>query len=278
MYNRIKNRLFASLFQIYLFFCRSPLVDKNSPAIVVSLTSYEARYNVVYWAIKSIMVQTLKPRHIVLYLDKNVCEKDLPRRLLGLKKYGLEIKCICEDIKPHKKYFYAMQDFFGHAVITIDDDVMYEPQTIESLYKSYKKFPNAVSAKRICRMTKNKFGALDGYNSWIGEYTGLLKPSHSFFATGVGGVLYPPACFDLKWFNVKNIQDQCLNADDVWLKYLEIMHHRKVVYAPGKMVHPYSCRVKSGLQDSNVNLSKNDVYIDNLRTFFGVNLEEFIED
>lgn len=278
MIKRLKNRLNAIAYQLYLFFHSEKLVDPTSPSLVVSLTSYRARFNVVYWTIKSLMVQTLKPRHIILYLDKDVTLDSLPNRLLRLKKYGLEIKCICEDIKPHKKYFYAMQEFPDCAIITLDDDVMYETKTIENLYMSYKKHPDCVSAKRVSKMTKSENGKINSYNLWIGECVTLLKPSHSLFATGVGGVLYPPSSFSTKWFNVQEIKNNCLNADDVWLKYLEIVHGRKVVFVPGKMVHPYSCRVESGLQNSNVGLSQNDTYIRNMEGYFGLDLACYVDD
>ena len=42
-------------------------------------------------------------------------------------------------------------------------------------------------------------------------------------AIGVGGVLYPPHIFDsnIQYFNETDIKEICLNADDIWLKYLE---------------------------------------------------------
>lgn len=278
MIRRLKNRFTAMAYQLYLFCHSCMLVDPKSPSLVVSLTSYPARFNIVYWTIKSLMVQTLKPCHVILYLNKDVAMDSLPNRLLRMKKYGLEIKCICEDIKPHKKYFYAMQEFPDCAIITLDDDVMYDTKTIENLYMSYKKYPDCVSAKRVAKMTKNENGEINKYNLWLGEYVTLFNPSHSLFATGVGGVLYPPSCFCAKWFNTELIKEYCLNADDVWLKYLEIVHDCKVVFVPGKKVHPYSCRVKSGLQNSNVGLSQNDVYIKNLADFFGFDLAYYIND
>ena len=59
------------------------------------------------------------------------------------------------------------------------------------------------------------------YEKWIKEYNKELKPSFDLFATTSAGALYPP--------NILNINDdllpeiyKCLNADDIYLKFLEI--------------------------------------------------------
>ena len=86
---------------------RSYILPKRKQKIIVSLTSYSKRFNSLDLCIKSIMTQTVKPDRIILYVTEE--EKDVvPDKLLDLEKYGLEIRYVYEDYKPHKKYMYAV--------------------------------------------------------------------------------------------------------------------------------------------------------------------------
>lgn len=59
--------------------------------IIVSLTSFPARINIVVKTIKTLLTQTLKPDAVILWLAPEQFpngEKDLPQELLDLKQYG----------------------------------------------------------------------------------------------------------------------------------------------------------------------------------------------
>ena len=78
---------------------------KRERKVIVSLTSFPARIDTVYITIKSILMQSLKPDLIILWLAHEQFpqkENELPRNLLELKKYGLAIEW-CYDIKSYKK-------------------------------------------------------------------------------------------------------------------------------------------------------------------------------
>lgn len=51
-----------------------------------------------------------------------------------------------EDIRSHKKFYYAMQEYPDDMIITIDDDVYYRSDTIELLYQTHLKYPQDVCA------------------------------------------------------------------------------------------------------------------------------------
>lgn len=66
--------------------------------IIVSLTSFPKRIPTLYLVIESILRQTVKPDKLILHLTKSQV-KDielLPKRLLELRKRGLEI-VLCPD-------------------------------------------------------------------------------------------------------------------------------------------------------------------------------------
>lgn len=207
---------------------------RTEDLIVASLTSYPQRINVVSKVIHSIQKQYLRPDRIVLTLSKQQfpnLEDDLPQELKMLQNQDLTIKWVDDDIRPHKKYFYVMQDMPNAIVITFDDDVLYDKDVISTLYESYLKHPNCVSCMRAHRMLldKNRIGK---YKDWIIEDNSLSqKESHYAVATGVGGVLYPPYAFGVAAFDCGFIKNNCIDADDLWLKAMELKYNRKVVLA-----------------------------------------------
>ena len=74
--------------------------NKRDTKVIVSLTSFPARIDTVYITIRSILMQSLKPDIIILWLAQEQFpekEKELPYNLLKLKKYGLTIEW-CHDI------------------------------------------------------------------------------------------------------------------------------------------------------------------------------------
>lgn len=199
----------------------------------VSLTSFPARISIVPQVIRSIINQSVKPDRILLWLSRDqfpMEEADLPAELTTLKENGLEIMW-CDDIRPHKKYFYTMQKYPHDITITVDDDVVYKENVIETLLKSYERFPFAVSCLRAHQITFSGDGNLNGYRLWKRGVQTVHYPNHALLAVGVGGVLYPPDCFGETAFNKDFIVANCVNADDLWLKVNEIVHNVPVVLA-----------------------------------------------
>lgn len=236
--------------------------------VIVSLTSYPARFDMIHLCIKSLIYQTVKPDRIVLWLGSDSTGVKLPRKLELLKKYGLEVVYKDEDLKPHKKYYYAIQDHPNSIVITVDDDVVYSPTTLASLLKIHKRYPEAVCARRVHEIVCNQY-ALANYNLWNQACRTELQPQMRLMAVGVGGVLYPPNALNKLAFDKKMIENICLNADDLWLKFMEVLQDTKVVWCPCLWEHPANImESQSGLCDSNVGENKNDKYLEQLAEHF----------
>ena len=124
-------------------------------------------------------------------------------------------------------------------IITIDDDVIYDDDLVQSLYDSYKEFPNCVSARRVHRMTYSSNNKLLPYRQWIYEDKSIYKtPSKQLFATGCGGILYPENCLNISTNDLTQIK-LALNADDIFLKKKEQVLDILVVHAKGKRDIPY---------------------------------------
>ena len=260
----------------YLFPCGKKLnsqPNSSSPTnIIVSLTTIPSRVRYVPYVLGSLLRQTMRPQRIILYLDeKRFANQKLPFFLRLYQRHGVEI-VYCEDLKPHTKYYHAMTAYPEAVIITVDDDLMYPKDLVESLYTSYRKYPHAVSCRRAHLMMFDENNKLKPYDKWDGEYSGLIDtPSMFLFATGVGGVLYPPHCLHKDTFQKNLIHDLSYKADDVWLKFMEILIGTPVVVAqefkPYQNVNPGLLQ-KVALCKVNVSEGANDIQIQNCIKYY----------
>lgn len=268
--NRIKNEIRVRL----------PIrkAKKKNEDIVIALTSFPPRYKTLFLVIRSLLHQKIRVSKIVLYLYKGEAE-ELPKKLLKLKKHGFEIKLVDENLGPHKKYFYALQEYSDKVVITVDDDIIYQKTLVSDLYNSYKKNSNCIIANRVHFIIKDKAQKISSYNNWKKEYTIETMPSHSLIAIGCCGVLYPPNIFPKEVFCIDAIKKYCLNADDIWLKFMELKNNIKVLYSGSKNYLPLCIRNTqgTGLFHINTECNKNDIYIKNIQNFTSINIADFLD-
>lgn len=247
--------------------------------IIVSITSIPSRFTSLYLCLETIMRQSLKPDKIILYLGNNTKNMELPQNLKKMKKRGLTIEYRDDkELKPHTKYFYAMQEHPNDIIITFDDDILYNKNVIKMLYESYLKFPNEVSAIRVHKITFNQ-DKINKYKNWIMEYKGkdTLIPSHYLCATGVGGVLYPPHIMPKETFNKENIKNLSLSADDLWLKVMQIKYKIKVVKALEKNYYLFVIKNSQSiaLNKTNVDKCENDRVLSNLLNYYEIDKKDF---
>lgn len=206
--------------------------EKRKPEVIVSLTSYPPRINCLQPTLETIFRQNRKPDKIVLWLASSEFpnrEADLPEYLITLSQQGKIIIEWCENLGPHKKYFYALQKYRDDIVITIDDDLLYPRDMIKCLLASYKKFPRAVSALRCHMMLQEgeKFADYARFTQQQNDIIGI--PSMRLLATNGAGSLFPPNLLDWQYFDEKLINELSLYTDDLWLKIIEVLSGVPVV-------------------------------------------------
>lgn len=196
----------------------------------MSLTSYKRRFKKLYLVLESIFNNTMKPSKIVLTIYKD----DLSFLTKKLKKIinsnQIELIITDKDLKSHKKYFDVMKKYRDFAIITIDDDIIYTNDLIETLYESYIKYPNCIHARRVHKIVTKDNKVLP-YNKWLKQYTFELNPSFDLFATSGGGTLFPPNILNISDDNIDDIY-KCITADDIYLKYLSRKRNIKIVWVP----------------------------------------------
>lgn len=210
-------------------------LDAMNDIAIVSLTSHPGRMNVIGRTIDTLISQTVRPKKILLWLSEEEFPnkmKDLPHHLIVQKNIYdfFEINWVNDDLKPHKKYFYAMQEYKEDPVILVDDDVYYDEHLVEYLLDSYHKFPDCISAMRTNLIGFKRDGRIMNYEGWTMGYRALQDtPSSQLVPTGVGGVLYPPHSLPEETFNAAAIKETCLFCDDLWLKFWASYARMKIV-------------------------------------------------
>ena len=248
--------------------------DQRDQKIIVSLTSYPARFQTIIPTLKSLLMQDTKPDRIILWYD---CDSSaITKEMHAMEQYGIEFIHIPMNLKPHNKYYFAFRNFPEDLIITVDDDIVYPHDLIRSLFETHQRFPDCVVARRAHLITFEG-NEMKPYNNWIFEYPENEVPGFLLLATGVGGVLYPPGCMDERVFDLDGIHS-CLNADDIWLRYMEWLHGTKVVVAAagdGMRLPPLvQGSQTTGLCQTNVDRSQNDEYISHMNQVYGSQVKQ----
>ncbi len=200
--------------------------NKRKVKIIVSLTSFPARIDIVDITVKSLLMQSLKPDKIILWLAKEQFpskEGGLPDKLLALKKYGLIINW-CSDIKSYKKLIPTLRKYPEDIIVTADDDVYYERHWLRRLYLAYLKAPSYVHCHRITKfyMKDNQFKMKKG------EFEIYPFPSYLHKLTGVGGVLYPPHILNPEVLDEEKCRKLAPTNDDIWFWLMAVLNGVKI--------------------------------------------------
>lgn len=203
--------------------------QKRDKLYIVSLTSFPARINEVWITIEGILRQSFKADKVILWLSKEQFPDEVvPESLTQLTKRGLTIQFCDGDLRSHKKYKYALEMYPNDYVITLDDDLYYDPNLLQNLIKIKNEYPNAIATNRAHGI---KFGENNEplpYRQWEHNYTGL-EPSNSLVQTGGFGTIYCKSDLHEDFNNVELIKELSFHADDLWLKIMVFLKDKKVV-------------------------------------------------
>jgi len=248
--------------------------NESGKIIVVSLTSFPARISQVWISIETILRQSYKPNIIILWLaEDQFPDKVVPTSLTRLISRGLSIR-FCEDLKSHKKYFFALKEFPDANIITLDDDLYYPKDVIKNIVDLNERYPNLIATNRAHRFTFRE-NVLIPYRKWDDNVTDIY-PSHCLVQTGGAGTLYPPNCLHPDVFNESVIRTICFHADDLWLKMMAYMKDTMVVTNDkyNKDFITTSSTQKVRLVVYNVLNGGNDIQLKNICEHYSIDLSE----
>ena len=211
-----------------------------SKRLIVSMTSYPKRIAMAFDMIKKLENQTKKPDKVVLYLSKD----EFPGCAFAedVKPYAgeldFEIHWVEGNMKPHKKYYYAFQEYRDDYIITMDDDIIYAEDTIECFMRAAKKFPHTVLSMRTHLITRDVDGNIEAYDHWAQKcYEYVNEPRMDLIAVGAGGCLYEPSLFDDEIFEKSIVLNLCegksflqyINDAFDWSdRHINMIHGREV--------------------------------------------------
>lgn len=264
-------RILANLY-VYLFIrIKGVKTNISEDTLIVSLTSYPARISKLWMVIKTLLNQELVDNFkVILWLSENQFPKglgSLPKSLTNLIEKGLDIRFVSDDLKSHKKYYYAFKEYPNNIVVTVDDDVLYSPILLRTLLDAHDKYSDCVICNRGIKINKQK-----SYRNWD-KVDNFMIPVSSIMPTGIGGVLYPPHCYNNNIFDIEAIKSTCINGDDLWLNFMCRLNGTKVVHTGVKFgfITVLSSQ-ETALCIENVNHDKNDIQIDAITKWANNNL------
>lgn len=201
----------------------------RSPRIIVSLTSFPKRINYVEKSIMTLLNQSLKPDKLILWLADTEFpnkEKDLPQSLLDLKQYGLEIEW-CENLLSYKKIIPALNKYPNDIIVTADDDIYYDKNFLDGLYKSYLLAPQNIHVKRAIRMYVSA-GKIMSYSRDIQMSLNLKKASFANQLMSGSGCLFPPNSLHSDVLDEKQFLKILPTHDDIYLWIMAIINGTKI--------------------------------------------------
>lgn len=195
--------------------------------IIVSLTSFPGRIGYVHKCVKTLLNQTLKPDHLFLVLAEEQfpkMEEGLPKELVRLKQYGLELVWT-EDIKSYKKLVPIYKTWKDHIIVTADDDNYYGRNWLKKLYNGYLEYPDCIQCNVVTKFDFDK----DDNLFWVpGGSAFHPYPSYKNKLVGCGGVLYPPRALYRDVCNDERFMSLAPTNDDLWFWFMAILSNTRV--------------------------------------------------
>ena len=222
----------------------------GAPRVYASLTSIFANQARLLETLESILAQSRLPDAVFVHLSTTPYLKDEGFRdgrvthsglatFLERHRERVHVRWV-ENTGPYRKLLPLVRDVTERGlpeerhlrIVTLDDDVVYHPDTIASLLGS--------NAPSVClrgfRMRLPPTGGLNQWGYWKKQRV-ASGASVLHFATGVGGVLYTLPVFEGLLgvlLDATLYRECCPTNDDIWFNLLRIANRvpMTVVDAP----------------------------------------------
>lgn len=238
--------------------------------LIVSLTSYPARFDTVSLTLRSLLDQEVRPDRVILWIAR----KDfpaLPDDVRALRDHGLEIRP-CDDLRSFKKLVPALVEFPEAAIVTADDDIYYPPDWLGRFLDSFDPRAPSIVAQRAHLALFDPAGFILPYESWEAgtAATRATRPGTALFPTGVAGVLYPPGALHAEVLNTSQFMRLCPHADDVWFFWMARLAGTEQRRTPGRFQEvSWPSSQDSALWRRNVGGQENDAQVRAVERAYG---------
>ena len=201
-------------------------VHRVSPKLVVTLTTFPLRIDKLWLVLECMLRQSIVPDEIHLWLSKDQFPNSIPKSIIRLIKKNVQVHYVDGDIRSHKKYYYVFKTNPNDNIVTIDDDILYRSDFLETLLRYSSKYPKCVITNYARKMEYDETGLLS-HNLWK-QYDGELTDKYVFFGSG-GGTLFPPGSLHEEVLNIDSAWACCPTADDVWLNAMARLNGTRII-------------------------------------------------
>lgn len=241
--------------------------------LIVSLTSYGERLSDLKYTLFSLVLQSVRPEKIIVWLGEG---ETIPDSLRMFERYGVEF-AFCKDTRSYKKLVPTLCKYSDKYIVTADDDIFYEKDWLKKLWCTHLCYPADKITHIAHTVSFGSDGILLPYNKWR-HNVHAATCGKMYFPTGVGGTLYPPTPVPECFLDENLYMKLAPNADDVWFYFMGILsgqNTRIVRQQCNRLKYvdiykEYGLNGKSTLQFVNVEQNQNDIQIRNVMNYFGL--------
>ncbi len=244
--------------------------EGNEIPVIVSLTTIPFRLKRLHLVVKSLLIQTNKPKKIILWLDSSLKNK-IPNNLKKLHGdiFSIEFTSLNSS---HVKLVPTLEKYPNEIIATCDDDLMYDKNWLKGLYEEHLKSPKDIIAYTLRQIQYDENNNLLPYNQW--KLRDLSKP-RTFLALGYNGILYPPNSLPKETLKDELYMKLAPKADDLWFKAMAVINNtniKKVSTLPKDNI-PIMATQKVSLKKQNVGKLKNNQQWEALVEYFNIKLQ-----
>jgi hypothetical protein len=261
---RVRRRL-TCLYWTYRPVRNAGAAHGLSSPLIVSLTSYPARFGFLPLTLKTLLSQSIRPDRVVLWIAEADAERLTPE-ILSLRRHGLEIR-FCEELRSYNKLIHSLEHFPDSYIVTADDDLHYPRDWLKRLVDAAGN-PREVICLRAHRIRLGEDGLPRPYLEW--DWRIAEEASDLVFPTSGGGALYPPSLFRDRTILDRRFMEICPTADDIWFYWMMRMNGgvgRKV--GPSRRYVSWPVDPGGTLAQENVGNGGNDRQIARMIEAFG---------
>ena len=228
---------------------------KPKAKVVVSLTTIPSRLATLHLVIRSLLVQSVRPMKIVLWVQEGLSES-LPKSLTKLQGYNFKIR-YTKGSASHRKLVHSLEAFPETPIVSCDDDLIYPKNWLENLLNEAQMNPEAIVANQTRYIQYESDGAVKSYKDWT-------YPKDNFnpmrvIAIGAGGVYYPVGALDPLVTEESLYMSLAPRADDLWFKAMSLLKDTPTLQTkqPTKTPTPIIGSQKIALKKTNIGQDKN---------------------
>ena len=202
--------------------------------IYVSLTSIFQKQDHLLLTLNSILSQTLLPKKCFIYLSEEpyLLDTGFKNKILNddlqtfIDKHPIFKIRWCKNIGPYRKLLYLLKTKWDKdcLILTIDDDILYHPQLIESYVNDYKKYKCCISYRGCTH--DFQFPDFSQFHYEKRKNT-IPRTLYNFANSGVGTIIHPSFFHKTKdlIFDLKSIKELCKTTDDIWYYFCRIANN-----------------------------------------------------